>query len=77
MTTKTVKAVSRETSESERDRGRSRNWIIVVGPGNLVGFRLKGTRRTYETTVGACAALARRQWAVAERNRKAAKKAAW
>ena len=76
MTTKTTKAVHRESTDGERDRGTYRQWIITVGPGNLLGFRLKGTRRVYDTTVGACASLALRQWANAERARKlAARKA--
>jgi hypothetical protein len=81
MTTKTTKAVNRESTDGERDRGIMRNWIVTIGPGNLIVFRLKGCRARYETTVGACASLALRQWANAERARKLAarkaKKAAW
>jgi hypothetical protein len=66
--TPTTKPVVRESSE-RLDR---RNVVVIVGPGNLIGFRLKGTRRTFETTIAACAHLAMKQWAVAERARKAA-----
>lgn len=50
MTTKTTKAVIRESSAVDAHR----NIIIIVGPGELIGFRLKGTRKVYTTTVSAC-----------------------
>jgi hypothetical protein len=66
--TPTTKPVTRESNE-RLDR---RNIIVIVGPGNILAFRLKGTRRTYETTIGACASLAIKQWANAERARRLA-----
>lgn len=36
------------------DRDAARNIIVIVGPGSLIGFRLKGTRKVYETTIAAC-----------------------
>ena len=48
--TPTTKPVIRESS----DRDAGRNIIIIVGPGPLLGFRLKGTRKVYTTTVLAC-----------------------
>lgn len=70
--TPTTKPVIRESNE-RLDR---RNVVVIVGPGNLLGFRLKGTRKTFETTVGACCHLAMKQHAAAEYARKkAARKA--
>lgn len=66
--TPTTKPTVRESSE-RLDR---RNIVVIIGPGALIGFRLKGTRRTFETTVGACASLAIKQFVNAERARKAA-----
>lgn len=36
---------------SARDAGR--NIVVILGPGELIGFRLKGTRKVYTTTVTA------------------------
>lgn len=66
--TPTTKPTVRESNE-RLDR---RNIVVILGPGNLLGFRLKGTRRVYETTIGACASLAIKQHVAAERARKAA-----
>jgi hypothetical protein len=60
--------VVRESSE-RLDR---RSIVVILGPGNLLGFRLKGTRRVFETTIGACASLAIKQHVASERARKAA-----
>lgn len=54
MTTPTLRPVSRLSTA--RDAGRQ--IVIIVGPGELLGFRLKGTRRIYTTTVGACYSVA-------------------
>lgn len=52
--TPTTKPVSRVSTA--RDAGRQ--IVITIGPGELIGFRLKGTRTTWETTVGACYTMA-------------------
>lgn len=52
--TKTHKATVRLTPD--RDAGRP--IVIIVGPGPLIGFRLAGTRKVYETTARACYELA-------------------
>lgn len=53
-----------------------RNIVIIIGPGALIGFRLKGTRRVEETTVEACYSMAVKQRVAAERGeRERAKKA--
>lgn len=48
-------------------RMNHRNIVIIIGPGSLIGFRLKGTRRIEETTVDACYCMAVRQRVTAER----------
>ena len=63
--TKTTKAVRRESSELARYKREFRNVIVILGPGNLIGFRIKGLRTTLVTTVGACVSMAARQKAAA------------
>lgn len=48
--TRTHKATVRLTP----DRDAGRQIVVIVGPGPLLGFRLAGTRKVYETTVRAC-----------------------
>jgi hypothetical protein len=52
--TPTTRPVSRLSTA--RDAGRQ--IVIIIGPGELIGFRLKGTRKVLETTVGACYCMA-------------------
>lgn len=66
--TPTTKPTVRESSE----RISRRNCIVILGPGNLIAFRLKGTRKAYETTVGACYSMAVRQHVIATKAAKAA-----
>ena len=51
--------VERETSATVFERSRRREVIVSIEPPDLVGFRLKGTRRTYYLPADAlyCAAL--------------------
>jgi hypothetical protein len=51
-----------------------RSIVIIIGPGALIGFRLKGTRRVEETTVEACYAMAVKQRVAAEKEAKLAAK---
>jgi len=74
--TKTTKAVKRESSELARYKRELRNVIVILGPGNLIGFRIKGLRTTLETTVGACVSMAAKQLAAARESEKAAKRKA-
>lgn len=55
------------------DRDCKRNIVVIVGPGSLLGFRLKGTRKVFETTIHAAYSMAVKQEVAA---RKAAKAAA-
>ena len=76
MTTKTTKAIRRESSELVRFKRGFRNVIVTLGPGNLIGFHTKGTRTHYETTIGACVSMAVKQFAAAREAEKAAKRKA-
>lgn len=38
-----------------------RELVVILGPGELIGFREKGRRKIYTTTIGACAAMAVKQ----------------
>ena len=49
-----IKPVVRESLV--RDAGR--NVVVIIGPGNLVGFRLKGTRHIYSIPLLAVYAMA-------------------
>lgn len=75
MITRTTKATVRRTSDTVFERGR-RDVIVTLGPGALIGFRLSGTRRTYETTARACYMLALQQHLAEQRRIKAAKRKA-
>lgn len=48
--TKLNKPISRETYDTLFEAGKNRPVIVSVEPPNLIGFRLKGTRRTYYLT---------------------------
>lgn len=54
MTTRLTKAVHRVSS----DRDAGREIVVILGPGALIGFRLKGCRKIVETTVRACYEMA-------------------
>ena len=51
-----------------------RPLVVILGPGELIGFRESGCRKVYTTTIGACAAMAVKQQAMADRAAKAAKR---
>jgi hypothetical protein len=69
--TAVTRTVKRESPVAKYDRGKSRPVIVTLEPpGTLIGFRLKGTRKTYRIHVGDCFALAVRAHAEAERERK-------
>lgn len=51
---KTKKNFEVETSVTVFERSQRRPVVVKVEPSGLIGFRLKGTRRTYELTADAC-----------------------
>ena len=69
MATKLHKTVRRESQAQVFDRGM-RNIIISLEPPGLLGFRAKGTRTTYWTTVEACYHLAVKAHVEAQRKEK-------
>ena len=71
--TPTHKATLRLSSDVS---GRRRRLVVILGPGSLIGFREHGTRRVYETTVGACYSLAVKQYVAAQKAEKAARRKA-
>jgi len=68
------KPVTRLSTDSVTRNGR--NLVVILGPGALIGFREHGRRRIYTTTIGACASLAMKQTAAAQRAAKLAARAA-
>lgn len=65
--TELTKRVKRRTLAPHRGR----RIVVTLEPGDLIGFRLERTRRTWYTTLGACMDMAVRQTVVAERREKA------
>jgi hypothetical protein len=51
--TKITKPVRRETLGTVYEQGKHRPVIVSIEPPNVIGFRLKGTRRTYRLTTDA------------------------
>lgn len=56
--TKLKKPVRRVSDEWVREQGKLRPIVVSVYPGDVIGFRLLGTRREERTTVRACRDLA-------------------
>lgn len=52
---------TKRTVRLSSDRANGRGIAVIVGPGALIGFRLKGTRREWSTTVRACYDMAIKQ----------------
>uniref|UniRef100_A0A6M3JN01 Uncharacterized protein n=1 Tax=viral metagenome TaxID=1070528 RepID=A0A6M3JN01_9ZZZZ len=52
----TLQRIVRRECGRATDGGRP--IIVSLEPGDVIGFRLKGCRRTYRTTVQACYSLA-------------------
>ena len=50
MATMIRRHVIRETHGTVFSQGKARAVVVSIEPPNLVGFRLKGTRRTYYLT---------------------------
>ena len=56
--TKLNKIIKRESDATVFEKSKHRNIIITLEPPNLLGFRLKGTRRKYYLTSESCYVLA-------------------
>lgn len=73
--TKLSKPLQRETSARQFERGKNREVIVSLEPPSRLGFRLKGTKRTFYLEAGACYDLATKAhlFAVAKEKKKAKK----
>lgn len=72
--TKVKKAVRRETVGGVFSAGKTRPVIVSVEPPNVLGFRLKGMRRTFYLTAEGCFMQAVQAHVRAEKKEKAKKK---
>ena len=46
---------------------RGRRLVVILEPGDVIGFRAERTRKVFYTTLAACADMAMRQQVMAER----------
>lgn len=70
--TKVKRIVRRETtSQGIFSRGKYRPVILIIEPPNLIGFRLKGERKTYYLTAEGCYSVAVKATLAFERREKA------
>lgn len=53
---------------------RGRRMIVILAPGDVIGFRAERTRKVFWTTVAACADMAMRQQVLADRAAKKLKR---
>jgi hypothetical protein len=70
------KATLRKTETTYRDRSKLRPLVVSIEPGDLLGFRYLGTRKTYRLPIGVVANMAIRAFADSEARRKAAERKA-
>lgn len=52
MTTKLKKPVNRITETTRRERGKNREFIVTLYPGDVIGFRFKGCRKEELLPIG-------------------------
>lgn len=48
----------RETAALQREQGKTRNVIVIIYPSGLLGFKLKGLRRTEYLAADVCYEMA-------------------
>lgn len=65
--TKLKRTVRRETHGTVYSQGKHREVIVSIEPPNVLGFRLKGTRRTYYLTSDGCYLVAVKAALLAEK----------
>jgi hypothetical protein len=68
--------IARESEAAIWEQRQNRPVIVSLEPPDLIGFRLKGTRRTYHLTAGRCYRLAVQASIEYDRKQKKARKAA-
>jgi len=64
------KALSRRSIGTHRGR----RIVVILAPGDVIGFRAERTRKVFWTTLAACADMAVRQQVLADRAAKKAKR---
>jgi hypothetical protein len=64
------KSLSRRTIGTHHGR----RLVVILEPGDVIGFRAERTRKVFYTTLAACADMAMRQAVIAERAAKRKKK---
>ena len=72
--TRVKKKWSRETDSSVFEKGKNRRVIVILEPGGVIGFRLKGTRKTYNLTAAKCHMMALKASIFLEKKEKAGRK---
>jgi hypothetical protein len=71
------RTVTRESAAHCYSRGKSRPVVVEIQPpGRLIGFRLKGERKTFYLAVSDCYSLAVRTHVEAEKERRKAERKA-
>ena len=66
--------LNRELSRRTIGTHRGRRMIVILAPGDVIGFRAERTRKVFWTTVAACADMAMRQQVLADRAAKKLKR---
>jgi len=69
-----VTPLNRELSRRTIGTHRGRRMIVILAPGDVIGFRAERTRKVFWTTVAACADMAMRQQVLADRAAKKLKR---
>ena len=72
--TRVKKKWSRETDSAVFEKGKNRQVIVTLEPGGVIGFRLKGTRKTYSLTTGRCHMMALKASILQEKREKSKRK---
>lgn len=59
--------LNREVSRRSIGTHRGRRMVVILAPGDVIGFRAERTRRVFWTTIAACADMAVKQQVLADR----------
>ena len=59
--------LNRPVSRRSVGNHRGRRLVVILLPGDVIGFRAERTRKVFYTTLAACADMAMRQQVMAER----------
>lgn len=59
--------LNKQVSRRSIGTHRGRRMVVILAPGDVIGFRAERTRRVFWTTIAACADMAVRQHVLADR----------